>query len=855
MDWPNALPGRFAPGLQDLLAHWIRGSPLVLLALVGTLAWLLAAWLTPGQPTLLLMGAVGGGLLGFAAWKQPPDSQWGAWIWTFSVFFLLFSLHRLDLDVPTRPKIQLGQGESWEDVEIHGFVQGVPSRPPPSTLPPWNKEPRVSIPVNLVSITSEGIVRESSGAILVRCPGNPSDFPLGSALTANGRLKALPRALNPGENPPLSFWRRQGMEGTLDCRSVPTVFPPGDSFLRGAPPTFQTWVEPLRRWAQDRLHHLLDMEEAGLAEALLLGNTQAVDNSEWDKFRKTGTIHALAISGQHLLVAGWIFQTVLILTPLSRAKTILLSTGFVVAYALVTGAQPSANRAALMAIAFSLLWFLGRKTPTVNVLALAWFLISVFQPGDLTSPGCQLSFLAVLLLDGWQRWTSTERREQADEADDPGAILDRLEIQLRSPVVAWFHSVWENLRTAYAVNAWVWLGLCPLLWHHTSLISLSALLFGPPIAMLCTAALILGMVGVLVPIPFLDRWMAWGANQCLHLTSLLAQWAESLPGSWFYLPPPPLGFVSLWLLLILFFLLPRLVRIPAWVVPLGVATLIGFFALFPHRKPPNHLEIHAMAVGHGAAILIEEPGGRTVLYDAGSMVGGETMGRVMAQVCWQKGILHLDEVILSHADWDHFNALTTLDERVKIHGVALGPTFFNKEEPQAQDLRARLQKKNIPVRVISAGEVAQSSGVEYRILHPPADQARPWTQNAASLVLAIRYEGKTVLLTGDLEPPGTLNFLSRPDLPHPILAMMAPHHGSPTANPDYLWSRLAPRLVFSSEGEERRTRVPGGAMAAKIPFWRTQEKGMITLQLKNRGSRARAWLTGETIDLEPGKGG
>ena len=42
--------------------------------------------------------------------------------------------------------------------------------------------------------------------------------------------------------------------------------------------------------------------EAAVARALLLGDTAAMDRVEWDAYVRTGVVHVLAISGQHLVV-------------------------------------------------------------------------------------------------------------------------------------------------------------------------------------------------------------------------------------------------------------------------------------------------------------------------------------------------------------------------------------------------------------------------------------------------------------------------------------------------------------------------------------------------------------------------
>src|SRR5207247_2408177 len=72
-------------------------------------------------------------------------------------------------------------------------------------------------------------------------------------------------------------------------------------------------------------------------------------------------------------------------------------------------------------------------------------------------------------------------------------------------------------------------------------------------------------------------------------------------------------------------------------------------------------------------------------------------------------------------------------------------------------------------------------------------------ENARSLVMAVRHAGHTLLLTGDLEGPGLTRVLKL--APEPADILMAPHHGSPAANPPALAQWSCAKLVISSQGK------------------------------------------------------
>ena len=55
-------------------------------------------------------------------------------------------------------------------------------------------------------------------------------------------------------------------------------------------------------WGRRVLADALPPEIAGTAAALVLGEGSAMTQAEWDKYIRNGVVHALAISGQHLMI-------------------------------------------------------------------------------------------------------------------------------------------------------------------------------------------------------------------------------------------------------------------------------------------------------------------------------------------------------------------------------------------------------------------------------------------------------------------------------------------------------------------------------------------------------------------------
>src|SRR5262249_3029383 len=132
--------------------------------------------------------------------------------------------------------------------------------------------------------------------------------------------------------------------------------------------------------------------------------------------------------------------------------------------------------------------------------------------------------------------------------------------------------------------------------------------------------------------------------------------------------------------------------------------------------------------------------------------------RQIAPFLWHRGIRRIDEVFLSHADLDHFNGLIPLLDRFPVAQVTCTPTFSEKDTPGVRVTLAELQRRGVPVRVVSAGARLQAGDVPLEVLHPPPS-GPAGNENARSMVLAVRHAGRTLLLTGDLEGPGLQQLL------------------------------------------------------------------------------------------------
>src|SRR5262249_45043581 len=157
----------------------------------------------------------------------------------------------------------------------------------------------------------------------------------------------------------------------------------------------------------------------------------------------------------------------------------------------------------------------------------------------------------------------------------------------------------------------------------------------------------------------------------------------------------------------------------------------------------DELRCTFVAVGHGGCTVLETADGRVLLYDAGSLTGPDVTKQVIAPFLWSRGIRRIDEVLLSHADLDHFNGLTELLERFAVGQVTCTPSFSEKHLAGVELTLAELRRHGVPVRTVKAGDVLTAGDVTLEVLHPPA-VGPDGNENTRSLVLLVRHARPTI---------------------------------------------------------------------------------------------------------------
>ncbi len=165
----------------------------------------------------------------------------------------------------------------------------------------------------------------------------------------------------------------------------------GNPVVKFALAVRQRQVETYRRLIQND-------EAFAVASTLILGYRADLSKETLSAYSKTGTIHALSVSGMHVgiiyIMLTWLLSFLDHKKGARLLKTILIC-GLIWYYSLLTGFSSSVLRAAIMLTIFIIAKQFKRNNNSYNVLAFTAFALLLYNPFFIWNVGFQLSFLAV----------------------------------------------------------------------------------------------------------------------------------------------------------------------------------------------------------------------------------------------------------------------------------------------------------------------------------------------------------------------------------------------------------------------------------------------------------------------------
>ncbi len=554
-------------------------------------------------------------------------------------------------------------------------------------------------------------------------------------------------------------------------------------------------------------HHLAgggDEQSGQLLNALIIGERLPALRTLNRTMMRAGVVHYLSISGTHLAIFLGFFYLlcrVLALSPRRSAVAVLV---VLAAYMVLAETRAPLVRSAIMAAALCLATITGRRHAALNALAAAVVLVLVVEPMDLFDPGFQLSFGIVTAMVVFHqrvkfmlfgRWLAAR-----------GLMVFRSRQRLRRwlnyTAANWLMEAAVFALIAYAVSG-------PLVAYHFHFFSPYAAPLSLLLAPIVTAVLVPGYVSMALawPMPNLASFFNDLATRAADGLVWSVQAMERLPGLCFDMRDVGVGWVLLCYATLAAVLFSRRIRFGR-VLAVVAAVVLASATVYTQRtaEPSGRAELNVLSVGAGQCVVFRTPLGATFLFDAGTQSGYDVYSQVLAPFLRSQRLPAISAAFVSHANVDHFNALTEVAKHHPLRRVFLNPWFGaspassrDVSSPEAQ-MFALLQNHGVQVVRLSAGQTVKlDDRTSVEVLWPPANR-QGLNVNETSLVLRITCDGMSVLLPADVETIGQQELAANDVVSADIL--MLPHHGSWRESLENFVKAVSPKVVLVSNARE-----------------------------------------------------
>lgn len=521
-----------------------------------------------------------------------------------------------------------------------------------------------------------------------------------------------------------------------------------------------------------------------------------------DWFSVTGTAHLIAVSGSHLAIVGFVIESALQKTRFSRGLQRGLLVLALAAYAVFTGASPSAVRACCMVAATLVANGAGRRRHGLSALFVTMAIFVMLRPTVLFEMGFQLSCASVFAILCFC----------------PYATYALVELGVRSGVASILSVTLCSQLATLPVTI-------PAFGTFSLIAPIANAVIGPVISVLLASSVVLAPCSLVT-------LLSHGALVVPMIVARCALFFEQLfaavPGASVSVPPD-----TVWVYVVPFALAVLLVWWPrprARPMAAGLACLVLLAAIpyvyWDQFAPPS---VTVLDVGQADAILIRQ-GGAVTLVDCG-------LDERVVSALVRNNVHHIDAVFVTHWDEDHWGGLPAVLEQFSVGTIAVAADALEDAPAEV------LSRPGVEYRQVRRGDTVDIGSFCARVMWP--FESVDGEGNEDSLVLLLSYaqggQSLRMLLTGDAELDQEREFVQEVG---DIDVLKLGHHGSKVSVDLDLLETLKPELSIASAGEGNRYGHPSDACIDTVKeaggaFACTIEHGDITISPTAKGFAMR----------------
>ena len=514
---------------------------------------------------------------------------------------------------------------------------------------------------------------------------------------------------------------------------------------------------------------------SGYLKLFIFGNKNDIDENYYELFKTNGIVHLIAISGMHisllvLLLRGLFFF-------MKDTPRFLIISIILFFYTFLTGFSISVVRAVLSYIFHYINDKVSLKINGIQILILILFVVLLINPWNIYSLAFKYSFIISF-----------------------GIILSNKYIK------------GNYLKQIFSISLIALLYSLPIsinLNYQIDILSLIKNLIMVPYVTFILYPLCL-ISYVILPFCHITIFLS---NIFIYLNNILSTFSCPI-----IIPKMPVYIIVIYY----FFLILFSKYNNKYLFVLIILLMINM--LIPHLD--SSFYYYALDVGQGDENLLIYPNkSKVLLVDCGGIYN-KKISNSLITFLHSIGITKIDELIISHGDYDHMGEAINLVNSIKVKRVIFNCGPYNDLE---KELIKELYKRNIKyhscIKELNIGK-NKLLFLQTKIYD---------NENDNSNVIYTKYNNYKFMLMGDASVTTEREILNKYNL-QDIDVLKVGHHGSKTSSSKEFINEINPKYSIISVGKKNRYGHPNKEVLdnlEKSKIFRTDLDGSIMFKIKN----------------------
>lgn len=251
----------------------------------------------------------------------------------------------------------------------------------------------------------------------------------------------------------------------------------------------------------------------------------------------------------------------------------------------------------------------------------------------------------------------------------------------------------------------------------------------------------------------------------------------------------------------------------------------------------QELSITWLDIGFGESVLIESENGETMLVDTGDY---RDDGSKVISALKSRDISTVDHLVSTHMDADHIggNAEIINSSDITVESVYdSGETATTNVYTDYID--AVDSKEGLSIETVSTDDTIPFEGADITVLNPSSTTS---SSNNNSIVLNVQHEGRSYMLTGDIESEAESDIISQSSSSMLSSYMLhVPHSGSSTSSTTDFITEVDPKYAVITSDLNNQFGHPEQSVidsyeSNDIDLYWTALNGDVTLNSNSKGS-------------------